>query len=102
MTFSKKFPKTVDGSNYPKWVEIYLDHNEELETESQARTENIKLMKECIKDAKNIMQEQNFNDYQSDMIKLATSLFEKRASHTIHFKENKAKDKLDKIYKNIK
>ncbi|MEA3430113.1 MAG: hypothetical protein U9R08_02480 [Nanoarchaeota archaeon] len=99
MRFSKQFPKTVEGSNYPKWIEIYLENSEELEVESFARTENIKLMKECVEDATNVMKDKNLNDYQSDMVKLAISLFEKRASHSVHFKENKAKEKFDEIYK---
>lgn len=99
MTYSKQFPKTVDGSSYPKWIEVYLDEHEELETESCARHENIRLMKECVEDARKIMNEHNLNNHQSDLINIAISLFEKRASHAIHFKENKTKEKFDKIHK---
>ena len=99
MTFSKQFPKSVDRSNYPKWVEIYLSEVEDKECEREAREDNVKLMKECIEDAKLMMKEKQLNDYQSDMIKLAISLFEKRASHVVHFKENKAKEKFDKLHK---
>ncbi|MBW3003199.1 hypothetical protein KY337_01450 [Candidatus Woesearchaeota archaeon] len=99
MTFSKQFPKTVEGSNYPKWVEIYLDEHEEGEIESKARDENISLMKECVEDAKEIMKGKGLNDYQSDMVKIAISLFEKRASHSVHFKENKCKEKFDSLHK---
>ncbi|MBW3015011.1 hypothetical protein KY330_01175 [Candidatus Woesearchaeota archaeon] len=99
MTFSKQFPKTIDGSNYPKWVEVYLDDNEEKETEIIARQENILLMKQCIEDAKAIMQEKQLNNYQSDLIKIAVTLFEKRASHSVHYKENKAKEKFDSKHK---
>jgi len=101
MTFSKQFPKTVDGSSYPKWIEIYLDEAEERDVEREARTENVNLMKECISDAKEIMKHEELNDYQSDMVKIAISLFEKRASHMIHFKDSKAKEKFDKIYNKL-
>jgi len=96
MGFSKSFPKTVEGVNYPKWVEVFLDSNEEDLAESNARTENISLMKECIKDAKDIVSSENLKDYQTDVINLAIALFEKRASHVVFHKETMAKEKFDK------
>lgn len=95
MAFSKQFPKTIEGSNYPKWIEIYLDEMEERQVEKKARDENVKLMVECVEDAKKIISEKGLNNYQSDMVKIAISLFEKRASHSVHYKESKAKEKFD-------
>ena len=95
MAFSKSFPKTTDKSAYPKWVEIFLTEAEESGVEQEARKENVELMKQCIDDARKIMQDRNLKDYQTDLIHLAISLFEKRASHTVYWKESKAKDKFD-------
>ena len=95
MAFSKSFPKTVEGISYPKWVEVYLSSDEEKQIESKTRTENFELMKECISDAKKIALEQNLNNYQSDIISIAISLFEKRSSHVVYAKERHCKDKFD-------
>jgi hypothetical protein len=95
MVFSKTFPRTKEGSNYPSWEEVYLNSEEELSEEEDARQDNIKLMKECIDDAKGIMKEKILKDYQTDVIAMAIALFEKRASHSIYYKENKAKEKFD-------
>ena len=95
MTFSKSFPRTLEGTNYPRWEEVFLTEFEEKEVEEKARAENVRLMKECLDDAKNIMAEKNLKEYQSDLIALAISLFEKRASHEVFWKESKAKEKFD-------
>lgn len=95
MAFSKSFPKTSKTSTYPQWEEITLTDEEEKEQEQKSRAENIKLFKECVDDAKKIMQEKGLKDYQTDLIHIAISLFEKRASHEIYWKENKAKEKFD-------
>jgi len=97
MTFSKTFPKSSDKSVYPKWIEVFLTEAEEKEQEALARTENIKIMKECIEDAKEIVKEKNLKDFQTNMISIAIALFEKRASHDVFWKESKAKEKFDKI-----
>lgn len=96
MTYSKSFPRTIEGSNYPRWEEVYLSDLEEKEIEVKARKENIDLMKECIEDAKQIFLDKGLKEYQSDLISLSISLFEKRASHTVYHKETKAKEKFDK------
>jgi len=96
MAFSKSFPRTSKTSPYPQWEEIFLTEEEEKEQEAKCRNENINLMKECIEDAKALMQEKNLKDYQTDLIHIAISLFEKRASHSIYWKESKAKEKFDK------
>ena len=98
MPFSKSFPKQSKTSTYPQWEEITLTDAEEKLEESKARNENIKLMKDCIDDAKSIMQEKGLKDYQTDTISMAISLFEKRASHSIYWKESKAKEKFDEMF----
>ena len=98
MPFSKSFPKQSKTSAYPQWEEVFLTEEEEKSVEQHSREENIKLFKECMEDAKNIMKEKGLKDYQSDLINIATALFEKRASHTIYWKESKAKDKFDNMF----
>jgi hypothetical protein len=100
MGFSKSFPRTVKGSNYPIWEETFLTEAEEKEQEAKSRAENTNLMKECVRDAKQVMKEEGLKDFQSDMITIAKALFDKRASHTVYLKENKAKEKFDKKYSN--
>ena len=98
MPFSKSFPKTSKTSNYPQWEEIALTEEEERLVEQKSKEENIKLFKECIEEAKSIIQEKGLKDYQTDLIHIAASLFEKHASHEIYWKENKAKEKFDEIF----
>jgi hypothetical protein len=96
MTYSKSFPRTTDKSTYPIWEEIKLSDVEEKEQEVRTRKENIDLMNECITDAKEIIENKGLKDYQTDVIHMAISLFEKRASHVVYYKEEKAKEKFDK------
>ena len=93
MPFSKSFPKRTDKLSIPKWVDVSLTKEEEQQAEEEARTENNILMKQCIDDAKKILIEKNLND-DSHIIRLAIALFEKRASHSVYWKEEKAKSKL--------
>lgn len=95
MAFSKAFPKTSDKSVYPRWVEIFLTESEERTVEEEARRENNHLMSQCLDDARQIMSENGLKPFQSDMVNIAISLFEKRASHTVFWKESLAKDKFD-------
>jgi hypothetical protein len=95
MTFSKSFAKTTDKSVYPKWIEVFLTEEEEREEERKCRQENIRLMKECLDDAKKIFSESKLKDYQTNVISIAIAFFEKRASHAIYWKESKAKEKFD-------
>ncbi len=96
MAFSKSFPKTLEGVSYPKWIEIYLSENEESEVEEKTRLDNKELMIKCIEDAKDIARLSQLNNYQSDIINMAISLFEKLASHSVYAKERRCKDKFDK------
>jgi hypothetical protein len=95
MVFSKSFPKTEEGSSYTTWEEVYLTVEQEKEEERRCRQENIDLMKECIDDAKEIILKQGMKLFDQNIIELATSLFEKRASHAVYFKEAKAKELFD-------
>jgi hypothetical protein len=99
MTFSRSFPKTIKGSNYPRWEEVFLTDTEEMLEESKCRKENINLMEECIKDAKIIISKQGLKPFQNDLIRIATALFEKRAAHAVHWKESKTKEKFDRLNK---
>ncbi len=98
MPFSKSFPKTSKTSQYPQWEEITLTGAEEKEQEAISRAENIKLFKECIEDAESLIKEKGLKDYQTDLISIAVSLFEKRASHVVYYKESKAKEKFDRMF----
>ncbi|MFH2028094.1 MAG: hypothetical protein ABIJ08_03075 [Nanoarchaeota archaeon] len=97
MAFSKSFPKTVEGSAYPKWMEVSLSDEEERKVEGECRDENMNIMKECIDDAKKVIEEKGFKGFKEDILTVAIKLFDKRASHAIYWKENKAKEKFDKI-----
>ncbi len=94
MAFSKRFPKTVEGSVYPKWIEVTLHDGEEKEVEDKAKEENKKLMRECVDDAYSIVKEKGLNE--TDVANIAISLFEKRASHAVYWKEKRTKEKFDK------
>ena len=96
MSFSKRFPRNMPGSNYPVWEEVRLTKEEEQLMEQAARNRNHGLMKECIEDAKKLCLEKGLKDYQSDIIQIAIALFNKRASHEVYWKEEKCKEKFDK------
>ena len=99
MPFSKSFPKQSKTSTYPQWEEVTLTEAEEKAEEERARSENVNLFKECIEDAKSILIGKGLNESNSDIIKVAVALFEKRASHSVYWKENKAKGKFDQMFK---
>lgn len=98
MPFSKSFPKQSKTSTYPQWEEVTLTEAEEKAEEERARSENVNLFKECIEDAKSILIGKGLNESNSDIIKVAVALFEKRASHSVYWKENKAKEKFDQMF----
>lgn len=95
MAFSKSFAKTTEKSVYPRWIEVFLTEEEEREEEKKCREENIRLMKECVDDAKKIFASEKLKGYETSLINLAIALFDKRASHAVYWKENKAKEKFD-------
>ncbi|HLC96488.1 MAG TPA: hypothetical protein VJH97_04155 [Candidatus Nanoarchaeia archaeon] len=94
MVFFKSFAKSLEGSSYPKWIEVALSDKEETEVEAECRAENLKIMKECIDDGRRIAQEKGCPD---KFLAIAVKLFDKRASHEVYWKENKAKEKFDKL-----
>ena len=96
--FSKSYPRTTEKSTYPIWEEISLTEEEEKAQENIARSENINKMRESIEDAKKIIENNKLKPYQTDMMSVAIALFEKRGSHEIYYKENKAKEKFDKLF----
>ena len=98
MSFSKTFPRTVQGSNYPIWEEITLSDEEEKEIERQCKRENFYLLDESIQEAKALAIKNGMNS-NSTVTRLAIALFEKRASHIVFLKESKAKEKFDEIGK---
>lgn len=95
MAFSKTFPKTVEGSNYPRWEEVSISDGEEKQVEEKARVKNLELMKECLRDAHLVLKEKKLDFSHSDVISVAIALFEKRASHIVYHKENRCKEKFD-------
>ena len=95
MPFSKTFPKTVPGSNYPQWEEVTLTAEEEQQSREECSQENFQLMDECLKEAKVLAIKHSINT-DENVARIAIALFEKRASHEIYWKESKAKDKFDK------
>ncbi|MBR9676886.1 hypothetical protein GOV04_02000 [Candidatus Woesearchaeota archaeon] len=98
MAFSKSFPRNIEGSNYPRWEEIFLTDDEEKKIEEVAHETNLELLKECVSDAKKIISDKGLKDFQSDMITLVLALFEKRASHVVYWKENRCKEKFDELF----
>ena len=98
MAFQKSFPLTIKSTTYPKWIDIALSDEEEQAVERQANEENGRILKECIKEAKRIMASENLKDCETDTLRLAIALFEKRASHVIYWKEEKAREKFDSQY----
>ena len=94
MPFSKTFPKTMAGSNYPVWEEIFLTEEEEAQAAERCRKENFSLLDECLQDAKMLAIKNAINE-DGIVSNLAVALFEKRASHEVFWKESKAKEKFD-------
>lgn len=99
MSFSKSFPKTVKGSTYPQWEEVFLTDEEEKQVEEKAKQENIKLMKESLEEAKKIFEDSQLKDFQKDLVRMAVALFEKKSSHVVYWKESKCKEKFDRLNK---
>jgi len=98
MPFSKSFPKTSKTSTYPQWEEVTLTEDEEKAVEQTSKEANIHLFRQCLDDAVEIIKHKDLNDSQTDMIRIAVALFEKRASHEVYWKENKAKEKFDEMF----
>jgi hypothetical protein len=93
MVFRKSFPKSND--RYPVWEEVVLSDEEENAVEEVARQANIKLMEECVADAKKLVMNEELS--KEDIVRLAISLFEKRSSHSVYWKERKCREKFDSL-----
>ncbi len=98
MAFKKSFPRKLEGISYPVWEEIVLTNEEERRVEAQVRTENYKLMTECVEDAKTISHMKETEFRKVDVSTIAAALFDKRASHVAFAKEELAKHKFDEKY----
>lgn len=98
MAFSKTFPKNVKGMLAPIWEEITISDEEEKEIEEQVKHINMQVLEECIKEAQVIVKHTNLKEYQSDVINLANSLFDKRASHVVFWKEKRCKEKFEEKF----
>lgn len=94
MSFSKTFPKTVPGSNYPVWQEIFLTEEEEKQVEENCKKENFRLLDFSLQEAKALAIKHAINT-EENVTRIAVALFEKQASHLIFWKESKAKEKFD-------
>ena len=92
MTFYARFPRQVGGKT--EWEEIKLTSLEEKEVEKEARLENYRLLRECIEDAKNIAEKHAIRE-ESNIVSMAIALFDKRGSHHVYWKENRAKEKFE-------
>ena len=96
--FSKAFPKVVQGSNYPVWQEVRLTDDEETLEDKKCRWDNVRIMKESLKDAAKMIKDKDYEDYERFVAPIAMHLFMKRASHVVYWKETKAKEKFDKLF----
>ena len=94
MAFSKTFPKTIPGSNYPQWEEVFLSLQEEEQAEEDCRKDNFQLLDDCLREAKALAIKHAVNS-EDNVARIAIALFEKRASHLVFWKESKAKEKFD-------
>jgi hypothetical protein len=97
MAFSKSFPRVKN--KFTTWEEVELTEQEEKEQEVRAKEENIRLMQECIDQAKKIITDKGLKHYQSDVVAMSIALFEKISSHQIYWKEKKAKEKFKELAK---
>ncbi len=98
MAFSKTYPRELPGTKIPKWEEVFLTAQEEREREQVARQENHYLMRQCIADAKNILKTEKLINIQSHVLQMGMTLFRKRASHVVFYKEQKCKEKFQKYF----
>jgi hypothetical protein len=101
MVFSKSFPRELkDGST--RWEEMFLTAQEEREREQVARQENLFLIRQCIADARNVLKDEKMMDMQSHVLSIGMSLFKKRSSHAVFYKEEKCKEKFLKYWGKFK
>lgn len=100
MTYSKRFPKDTPASVHPQWIEISLSDDEEREVKKQARSKHASQLAQCLVDAKKVAKLSEVHADPSEIVNLARSLFDKQASHTVFYKERRAKEKFDSLHQN--
>lgn len=98
MVFVKSFPKNIKGTSVPIWEEIKLSDEEEKEVERKGVQVHYAMMRECIDDARKMLQEKGYGS-DENVISVAIALFEKRASHTVFMKEQKTREKFEEMEK---
>ncbi|MFT4250037.1 MAG: hypothetical protein ACMXYD_01610 [Candidatus Woesearchaeota archaeon] len=92
MAFRKRFPKDVPTSPYPQWRAVTLTKQQEEEIVASSQQQNLSLLKQCLQQAKVLVEQEGLKDYQTDIVTLAVALFEKQASHVAYHKEEYAYD----------
>jgi hypothetical protein len=97
MVFSKSYPRELNTGS-TRWEEMFLTAQEEREREQVARQENLFLIRQCIADARNVLKDEKMMDMQSHVLSMAMTLFKKRASHAVFYKEEKCKEKFLKYW----
>lgn len=97
MAFTKRLPTERKGSPFARWEEVTLSSDEEREVEEQHRQEDIRLMRECLEDARKIFFEEGLKEFQSNVVDVAVALFNQRSRHVVYWKEERAKKKLDAL-----
>jgi len=95
MAFSKNFPSQKTQGAYTTWVEVKLTEKQERECEHNARNAHVEEFQKCIDDAKEVLLKNGMKVFDPNIIQVANALFEKRASHTVYYKEERAKDVFD-------
>lgn len=71
------------------------------EKEQVARQENLFLMRQCLADARNIINDEKMMDMQSHVISLAETLFNKRARNTADYLAEALRKKEQKAGKKV-
>jgi hypothetical protein len=102
MVFSKTFPREIEGSNFPRWEEMFLSAQEEREMEQIARQEYLYLIRQCMADARNVLKDESMMDTQSHVLGIALALFKKRSNHAVFYKEDRCKEKFLKYWGKFK
>jgi len=97
MTFKKSFPHQKAEGAFTNWVEIALSNDDEKKAQDKARDEQVATYNQCLDDAREILLKNGMKAFDPNMIAVANALFEKRASHTVYYKEEAARDKFDTL-----
>ncbi|MCF7861294.1 hypothetical protein K9M79_03525 [Candidatus Woesearchaeota archaeon] len=93
MTYIKSFPRTKDSTTH--WVDIKLDDKEEQKVSAIHRNLNKNLYQQCLKDAAVILEKSEMKEFQTNIVQIATALFNKRSSHLVYSKDSYCREKLE-------